>query len=186
MKKVIIPIIAVFVAAGVFTVYYLDDKSIQPQTLQEEPLWTKTDPSYHGTENWIGSIGASYTATNPFELKEESDLIVEGKILDIEFKEFSSDSDPNDGVVEPPLRVITYTILVNEIVKGQHDDTKIKVTTYVDPKIDYKIDDSIFFILGYEDGQYFTKAGPNGMFKIDGDNLVSDEKTIKSIHIKGN
>ena len=142
------------------------------------PMWSTTHPSQLGTDNWIGSIGASYTTTDPYVLKELSDVIILGEIKNISQEIIHTDDNPNDGVIEPPMRIEKYQIGVTEIIKGDHDDDHIIVIIMIDTKIDYSVGDNVLVMVSDLNGKWTPVAGPHGMFKVVDDKIVGDEKTL--------
>ena len=146
---------------------------------QQQSVWTDTDPSEFGTYDWIPSAGVTYATADPFEIISGSELVVKGSVKQVISDEIvTHDNSDKDAPIEPPLRIITYVVEIDKVIKGEYDSESIDVVTVIDTKIDYLKDDDVYFMLENVDGQWTPIAGPHAMFKIKDGFAIGDEKTL--------
>lgn len=181
-SKTIIPL-AALVAVGILGAYgiavELDSSELQPVSYTN-PVGVPTDPSEFGTENWIGSIGASYSDRDIFKIKEKSQVVVKGTITEVSKETIEVDDGTNQNEeTEPPMNVIKYTIDVKKVVKGKLKLKSIEIITLIDAKIDYSVGDQALFMLDKVNDEWQPYAGPNGMYKIKNGNAIGEQRTYK-------
>ena len=178
MKSIRILSISIIVAVGILGASLIGS-GFNTQNIETQSKWTSTDPSEFGTYDWIPSIGATYTSTEPSEIISASDLIVKGYIKQVISDEITvhENSDKN-APIEPPQRIMKYVIEIDKIIKGQYDSEFIEVVTVIDTKLDYLKDNNVYFMLQNVDGEWTPIAGPHAMFKIKDGFAIGDEKTL--------
>ena len=181
MKSMAILSVVVVAAIGLFGFFVIgtDFTTQSDIDIQQRVMWTDTDPSEFGTYDWIPSISATYTTADPFEIISGSDLVVKGSVKQVISDEIvTHDNSNKDAPIEPPLRIITYVVEIDKVIKGEYDSESIDVITVIDTKIDYLKDNDVYFMLQNIDGQWTPIAGPHAMFKIKDGFAIGDEKTL--------
>ncbi len=180
MKKItIIPLVAI-VAIGILGLSLLSTPYSAETQSKNTFLITNTDPSEYGTDNWTGSVSATFTTVDPFEIKKKSQLAIKGTVIDV----IKSVVQTHDGPIiagepiEPPMRTVTYVVEVNKVFKGNYDAETIEIVMTVDSKIDYNIGDKAIFFLGDVHGEWWPYSGPHAMFKVKDGKAISDLKTL--------
>ena len=156
-----------------------DQATVKPSS-NTHPMWTRTDPSEFGTDDWLSNSPIQYTkSTNPFDIISESELIINGYIKQVISDEIEVHDNPDKNApIEPPQRIIKYVIGIDKIIKGQYDSEFIEVVTIIDTKLDYLKDNDVYFMLQNVDGEWTPIAGPHAMFKIKDGFAIGDEKTL--------
>ncbi|MCE2507620.1 MAG: hypothetical protein J4F36_14365 [Nitrosopumilaceae archaeon] len=178
-KITIIPIVAI-VAVGILGVSLMSTPFSPNVQSNDTFVITPTNPAEYGEDNWTGSVSATFTTIDPFEVKQRSELGIKGEILDVIKSEVVTHDGPivEGEPIEPPLRTVTYVVEVTKVLKGTYDSKTIDIVMVVDSKIDYEVGDKVVFFLGDVHGEWWPYSGPHAMFKVKNGQAISDEKTL--------
>ena len=145
--------------------------------------WTPTDPSQFTNVNYVEKGHASYTITNPFEIRDDSQNVIIGKVVNVDHTSFGDQSkfgnDEFGEPIEPKFDYTTYTVVVKNQIKGKYmNDQIIQIKSIIPSKIGFEQGDTMFVMFSETEGELMPYAGPHGFFKIVDDKAVGHEKTL--------
>ena len=199
MRVIIFILVAVLLSSSIFVfIAYMDtrqnithteqiqiktDSDVYDDTRQNtthtEQTWIRTDPSEFRTDPAAYTTVASYTTTNPYEIKRNSALVIIGTITWSEEHKRKRVFSNGQIFYQPYTK---YFVDVDHVLNGSYTSDTIEIINEFHSKIDYQKGDQAFFMLSDANHTYIDAWWPNaqmhGMFKIKNGSLIGDAKTI--------
>lgn len=176
-KKLFSVIMGVSIVAIGLGITLSSDQSIQTQNVID------TDPSEFTNINYSDRMEATYITTDTFELRENAKNIVIGTVIDTQFVSFGDQSNlginpETNEEYEPQFDYTTYTLSIDEQIKGETNDEIINIKSIIPTKIGFEKGDKMYLMYGESKNELLPDAGPHSFFKLIDDKAIGHEKTI--------